>query len=298
MSYKYNFLNVGCADCTILELGSKIVMVDCHQGGDSQEDIISWLPKKHIDVLIITHQHYDHFDGIQVLLDNNVTVSELWECPYKRRHGDDSVGYDEWQSYQNLKEKLKKNGTRVYKSSRTSGVYDTVGGKDIQILNPAININDYKTRELHDASLVFAVDNLIFTGDASDYALDQVLDKYDLESFHILHASHHGSINGANIDFIKKVNPNYTIISTKSGVHSNVPHNTALHSGNYSELSIIFILSFYLGMLVRYFPTHWTALVNGYKGDIYGSILKKTQKYIEEVFPKLVSELILDILED
>ena len=75
---------------------------------------MDWIPNNHIDVLIITHQHYDHFDGIQTLIDNEVTVDELWECPYKRRYGDNSVGYDEWQDYQNLKQKLVNKGTKVY----------------------------------------------------------------------------------------------------------------------------------------------------------------------------------------
>ena len=228
MANTYYFLNVGCADCTILKLGSKIVMIDCHQGGDGQEDILKKLPKNHIDVLVITHQHYDHFDGIQTLLDNKVTVTELWECPYERRYGDNSVGYSEWQDYQNLKQKLVKEGTKVYRPYRGNGWYDTIGTSKVKILNPPKNVNSIKTRELHDASLVMKIGNILFTGDASDWALDQVLDKYELNSEHILHASHHGSINGANIDFIKKVNPNYTIISTKSGVHSNLPHSTAL----------------------------------------------------------------------
>ena len=31
----------------------------------------------------------------------------------------------------------------------------------------------------------------------------------------------------------------------------------------YSELAIVFLISYYLGMLVRYYPTHWNALVQG-----------------------------------
>ena len=29
MADKFHFLNVGCADCTVMHLGSKVVMVDC-----------------------------------------------------------------------------------------------------------------------------------------------------------------------------------------------------------------------------------------------------------------------------
>lgn len=234
MADKYKFLNIGFGDCTIMEIGSKVVMIDCHEGNvlEGQEDIISNLPRDKIDVLILTHQHYDHFDGIQTLLDCSIEVSEVWICPYSRRYGDNSVEYDEWQKHNTLVSKLVENGAKLYKPTRGTGIYDKVGGVTFQILGPPKNINTYETRELHDASLVLAAKKgsmtILFTGDASDWALDQVIDFYDLSKYHILHASHHGSINGANLDFIKTVSPNYTIVSTKSGVHENVPHATAM----------------------------------------------------------------------
>lgn len=231
MADKYYFLNVGCADCTIMHIGNKIVMVDCRQGNsyENEANILDYIPNKHIDVLICTHQHYDHFDGIQVLLDNNISVGEIWESNYERRYGDSSVEYEEWQNYQQLVAKL---NTKIYHPTRSTEIFDRVGGASFQFYNPIKNINDSETRELHDASLVFTLRkgkmSVTFTGDASDWALEQVTNYFTLQSKHVLHASHHGSINGAYLEFIKKINPNYTIISTKSGVYSNVPHPTAL----------------------------------------------------------------------
>lgn len=65
----------------------------------------------------------------------------------------------------------------------------------------------------------------------------------------------------------------------------------------YSEMAILYLLSYYLGMLVRYYPTHWNALIQGEKGDIYWPILNRAQKYTEMVFPELVVECINDILK-
>lgn len=59
-----------------------------------------------------------------------------------------------------------------------------------------------------------------------------------------------------------------------------------------SEICIIFKLSYILGMLARYFPTHWMALVNGSKGDRYRTLILEAQRAIESFFPSLVSELI------
>ena len=231
MADKYHFLNVGCADTTVLHLGDKVVMVDCHQGNqdDGQEDILDFIPNNHIDVLILTHAHYDHFDGIETLLSANVSVGEIWESNFERRYNDPNVGYDEWNEYQRLVKNL---GAPRYIPTRSTENFDTVGGAKFQFYNPRKDINDDSTRHIHNASLVFTMrknkDAVTFTGDASDAALKEITDYYDLKQKHILHASHHGSLDGAYLEFIKKTNPNYTIISTKSGVHSNLPHATAI----------------------------------------------------------------------
>ena len=68
----------------------------------------------------------------------------------------------------------------------------------------------------------------LFTGDATDKSLNYIAKKTNNICNDILHASHHGSINGADLDFIKSCNMDYTVISTKSGVHENIPHGTAL----------------------------------------------------------------------
>ena len=122
---------VGCADCTVMHLGSKVVMVDCHQGdtGNDEENITDYIPTNRIDVLILTHAHYDHFNGIQTLIDNDIEVGEVWESNYQRRYNDNSVAYEEWQDYQNLVSKL--NAT-IYYPIRSIEDYDTVGGAKFQ----------------------------------------------------------------------------------------------------------------------------------------------------------------------
>lgn len=64
----------------------------------------------------------------------------------------------------------------------------------------------------------------------------------------------------------------------------------------YSELCLIFAASYVLGMLVRYYPSHWIALIHGEKGDSWLPTVVRAQEIVEQVYPLLVAELIEDVL--
>jgi hypothetical protein len=55
-----------------------------------------------------------------------------------------------------------------------------------------------------------------------------------------------------------------------------------------STLSLLFVASYVVGMLARYYPTHWLSLLGRQKGDFTLPLLQKTLKTIELRFPELV----------
>lgn len=61
-----------------------------------------------------------------------------------------------------------------------------------------------------------------------------------------------------------------------------------------SKIATLFSLSYALGMLVRYFPTQWTALVRGQIDDAPLPTLAAAVDFIESAFPSVV----VDFLED
>ena len=60
----------------------------------------------------------------------------------------------------------------------------------------------------------------------------------------------------------------------------------------YSQLCITYMVSFILGMLARYYPTHWMALIQGSKGDSLWPVMSRAQEVVEHTFPELVAEFI------
>lgn len=240
-------LQVGCADCTVINSDNYTFLIDCH----NIEKHSHLLPaSKNLQGVFITHQHYDHFDGLGYLKDNDYYINCLIYSPYQRRYDDNSVEYQEWQDFIAYRDYFKQKGTKLYSPYRQDNFDNPwweIDGLKFFILGPAIHIAISETRELHDACLVIHAKlgstalgsaelssallrsrRCLFTGDASDKSLKYIASNTNHICDDILHASHHGSINGADIDFIKSCNADYTVVSTEPGVHNNIPSQTAM----------------------------------------------------------------------
>jgi len=66
----------------------------------------------------------------------------------------------------------------------------------------------------------------------------------------------------------------------------------------YSQLGVTYMVSYILGMLVRYYPTQWMALIQSEKGDTWWPTINRAQHFVEVSYPELVIELIQDILDE
>ena len=89
-------LDVGFGDATVIKTIEETYLIDCHDIGNHYE----FLPKnKFIRGVFITHQHKDHYSGLQLLKDENYSVQHLIYCPYDRRYGDNSVTIEEWDMF-------------------------------------------------------------------------------------------------------------------------------------------------------------------------------------------------------
>jgi hypothetical protein len=66
----------------------------------------------------------------------------------------------------------------------------------------------------------------------------------------------------------------------------------------YSQLGITFLTAYFLGMLARYFPTHWISLIQGEKGDALWPTINRAQQFVENSYPELVIEMIYDMIKE
>lgn len=64
----------------------------------------------------------------------------------------------------------------------------------------------------------------------------------------------------------------------------------------YSQLAVTYMLAYCFGMLSRYYPTHWIALLSGEQGDALWPSINAAQRYVETCFPDLIDEFLHDAL--
>lgn len=89
-------LNVGCADASVIVTDTGTTLVDCHNIGDHSDFLPS---NKTLRAVFITHQHYDHYSGLEYLRNVGYAIQYLIYSPYERRYGDGSVTLEEWNEF-------------------------------------------------------------------------------------------------------------------------------------------------------------------------------------------------------
>ena len=60
-----------------------------------------------------------------------------------------------------------------------------------------------------------------------------------------------------------------------------------------SELLRTFLISYMIGMLVRYFPSRWIALLRNEKGDLAQPVLMASVNAVERDFPTLIADALV-----
>lgn len=211
---KVNFINVGEGDCILIEAPNKInILID--GGGTPQSDfdvgnkiVIPYLRRKginEIDLLILTHPHLDHLEGLLPILKEfkvDMVLDSGLLC--------DSSEYKEFISL------ILEKGISYHKA-KAGDNFIFSNNLEIFLLNPLYDSDFYDESDFNNASIVVKLfyknADFLFTGDIEVTAEKKLLVWQNILQSDILKVGHHGSITSTNLEFLDKVDPRIAIIT-------------------------------------------------------------------------------------
>lgn len=203
-----HYIDVGQADCILIEHGEIHVLID---GGNKEDGqlVISYLEQQgveELDAVVCTHAHEDHVGGLPAVL--AVYPTHAIYAPtktYSSRIFDDFLYYADQQRQEII---LPAPGDKI-----------EAGDLDITVLGP---VKSYA--ETNDTSIVLKLEygetSFLFTGDMEIPAENDMLDHWGAEiDWHadVLKVGHHGSETSSGYRFVNAVMPTYGVISVGEG---------------------------------------------------------------------------------
>ena len=199
-------IDVGQGDSILLKLSNKSnILIDT--GGNinsniAKKRIIPYLSKEGItklDYLILSHGDYDHA-GAAIDLNNNFKVEKI----IMNKNDNE------------LETKIKKEHKSVINADKYK----------IKIEEFTLEFINKTFKDENDSSLIIYTkingNHIILMGDASENSEDYILDEYNLPKMDILKVGHHGSSTSSSEQFIEKIQPKTSLIS--SGLNNRYGH--------------------------------------------------------------------------
>jgi competence protein ComEC len=222
-----NFLNVGEGDCILIEAPNNInILID--GGGTPQSEfdigrniVIPYLRRKginEIDLLILTHPHIDHLEGLLPIL-TEIKVDMVLD-------GGLACNSLEYQEFISL---ILKKGIPYHKA-KAGDNFIFSNNLEMLLLNPLYDSDFYEESDFNNASIVVKLfyknADFLFTGDIEKAAEKKLLVWQNILQSDILKVSHHGSVTSTNLEFLDKVNPSIAVITVGKNNFGHPSQNT------------------------------------------------------------------------
>ena len=223
---KVHYLDVGQGDSIFIELpNNETMLIDAAESYQS-ENIINYIKNlnyQKIDYVIGTHPHTDHIGGLKDII-NTFGIGKIYMPKV----------VSTTKTYESLLMAIKDKNLKINTAKAGTSIIDTDALK-INILAP----NNSTYTELNNYSVVtkitYGTTKFLFMGDAEKLSENEIKENVSAD---VIKIGHHGSNTSSNIDFIKKVNAKYGIISVGLNNKYNLPKEETIKNWENSGTKI------------------------------------------------------------
>ena len=211
-----HYIDVGQADCALLECDGRFMLIDGGNVADSSL-VTSYLQKagvQELDAVVCSHAHEDHVGGLAgVLAVYPTTAVYAPTRTYSSNCFDDFVYYADQQ--------------RLTITIPSPGERWTLGSASVTVLGPVDSYADTNNTSI--VLLVqFGKNRFLFTGDMERDAENDLLESGANVKADVLKVGHHGSYSSTSYRFLYEVAPKYAVISVGRDNSYGHPHDEPL----------------------------------------------------------------------
>lgn len=205
-SLTVSFVDVGQADCTLIENDGKYALIDAgnNEDGPLLVKYFESLGIKEFECVFATHAHEDHIGGMDDII-NNFKIKNFY-MP-------DAITTTK--TFEDVLTALENNKV-TFKTPTTGETFKLQA--EVPATFTVLSVNSDESN-LNDTSIVlklkYNTTTFLFMGDASSKIENTILDK-SIQS-DVLKVGHHGSKTSTSNRFLEKVNPKYAVISVGEG---------------------------------------------------------------------------------
>jgi len=191
-----HFINTGNSDAILIRQGGEAALID---GGDNDDEktVVNYLKDigvKKLKYVVATHPDADHIGGLDAVI-NSIPV----ETVYVSNGDANTKTYSDFINAMSSK--------NLYPSVPLLGAKFYLGTSNFKVLSAA-NLNDP-----NDNSIVLEYtngnDKILLMGDAGT-DIERIIDAKEVD---LIKIGHHGSSTSSDMNFIKKINPKYAVIT-------------------------------------------------------------------------------------
>ena len=221
---KVTFVDVGQADCILIQEENKNMLIDAGNNEDGNK-LVKYFNSLNIhdfEYIVGTHPHEDHIGGLDDVI-NNFDVKTIYmpDVITTTKTFEDVIDAAD---KKNLSITIPKIGDTFKLENATIKIIYT--GTDATDLNNTSIV----------LKLIYGNTSFLFTGDATSKVEEQILNS-NVEAT-VLKVGHHGSKYSSTNDFLKKVNPKYAVISVGNGNSYGHPADTTINKLNRLGINI------------------------------------------------------------
>lgn len=221
------FFDVGQGDAIFIEVSNgNQILIDGGPGDRILQKLGRIMPfwDRSIDMLVLTHPHADHLDGLLEVL-KRYRIETVIESGIEHSIPE----FQEWRAI------LRKKNVKVL-AARSGQKIDLGQGVTLNILSPPME-STASAKNPHDAMVVgrlsHSKNSILFTGDAEKAIEYLLLSELRNSSFYsidsdILKVGHHGSKTSTSKEFLEAVSPDVAVIQSGRKNRYGHPHSEVL----------------------------------------------------------------------